>query len=358
MALSSLQKSYLWLDSFPLERAEKHALIKAAGGVVALVKGFEGAARGLLPKKAELYEVMRASLEDGGKYFQALTAAMEEQGVSFCCNEDAGYPAAWKCMDAPPLCVYYQGDVSLLNGRGFAIVGSRRTTESAKKLGKQIAKELSAQFVILTGVADGGDEAAAEGALLGSGKVACMLAGGFSSVPAYATLLSNVRQRGLVFSACPMDEPVRVYSYESRNRLLAALAQGGLVLGAAQKSGALITAKYLKEQEKPIFALPYAPGTAAGAGCNALIKEGAYLTETAADIFERFGIAAEEKKAEISLTDAEEKTLNALKEKGEAHVNELASLSGIPPFKLLTILSSLEIKGLVAKLGGNRFSIV
>ena len=122
--------------------------------------------------------------------------------------------------------------------------------------------------------------------------------------------------------------------------------------------GIVDTFKYLKEQGKPIFALPYAPGTAAGAGCNALIKEGAYLTETAADVFERFGIAAEEKKAEIPLTDAEEKTLNALKEKGEAHVNELASLSGIPPFKLLTILSSLEIKGLVAKLGGNRFSIV
>lgn len=358
MALTATQKSYLWLDSFPLERTEKHALLRAAGDVVSLVKRFGEVAKSLLAKKADVYQAMCASLQDGGAYFQTLLGQMERQGVSFQCLEDDGYPMAWKGMEASPLCVYYKGNLSLLKEKVFAIVGSRRTTESAKKIGKGIAKDLSSRFVILTGVADGGDEAAVEGALQGSGQVACMLAGGFSFEPASAMLLGRVAEKGIVFSACPMEEPVRVYSYEIRNRLLAALAQGGLVLGAAEKSGALITAKYLRESQKPIFALPYAPGTAAGAGCNALIKSGAYLTESAADILQQFGMDAAAKKSKIALTDVEEKTLAALQEKGEAHVNELSQATGIPPFKLLTVLSSLEIKGLAVKLGGNRFSAV
>ena len=184
-----------------------------------------------------------------------------------------------------------------------------------------------------------------------------MLAGGFSSAPAYAALLDRVAEKGLVFSACPMQEPVRVYSYEQRNRLLAALSVGGLVLGAAEKSGALITAKYLREGGKLLFALPYAPGVAAGMGCNALIKEGAHLTESAADILEKYGIEPRSQTT-LSLTDVEKKVFLVLKERAEAHVNELSQATGLPPFKLLTVLSSLELKGLVAKLGGNRFSIV
>ena len=355
--LSAVQKSYLWLDSFPLERTEKHALIKAAGGVVSLVKRFAEVANPLLPKKAETVAAMQASLQDGGRYFQSLTQSLEREGLAFCCLEDEGYPTAWCSLECPPLCVYAKGDLSLLKERAFAIVGSRRTTESAKKIGKSIAKELSHAFVIVTGVADGGDEAATEGALCGSGRVACMLAGGFSSAPAYAALLNRVAERGLVFSACPLEEPVRVYSYEVRNRLLASLCVGGLVLGAAEKSGALITAKYLREDGKPLFTLPYAPGVAAGAGCNALIKTGAQLAESAADILDVFGIESTELTA-TPLTDVEEKVLTALKERAEAHVNELAQATGLPPFKLLTVLSALELKGFAVKLGGNRFAVV
>ena len=355
--LSAVQKSYLWLDSFPLERTEKHALIKAAGGVVPLVKRFAEVAQTPLAKKAETYAAMNASLQDGGKYFQGLTQTLEREGIAFLCIEDEGYPTAWRQTDYPPLCVYAKGNLSVLQERAFAIVGSRRTTESAKKIGKTIAEELSHTFVVLTGVADGGDEAAVEGALRGSGRVACMLAGGFSSVPAYAALLNRVAEKGLVFSACPMEEPVRIYSYEARNRLLAVLSVGGLVLGAAEKSGALITAKYLREGEKPLFALPYAPGAAAGVGCNALIKTGAYLTETAADILERFGVEPTERKT-VALTDTEAKVLSVLQERAEAHVNELAQATGLPTFKLLTALSALELKGVAVKLGGNRFAAV
>ena len=185
-----------------------------------------------------------------------------------------------------------------------------------------------------------------------------MLAGGFSSLPQNnLSLLKRVMEKGLVVSPHPYDTPVRNFSYSYRNKLLAALGEATLVLGAGEKSGTLLTAKYAQELQKPVFALPYAPNSPIGAGCNALIKSGGYLTECAADVFERLGVEYTERKIAIALTEAETQTLCALKELGEGHITEISAKSGVPTFKARAILSALQVKGLVVELGGNRFSI-
>ncbi len=273
--------------------------------------------------------------------------------------EDDNYPAEWRELPVPPTSVYALGKLSLLHERKFAVVGSRRTPANAMKLGGEICKELSAHFVLVTGTADGGDSAAIEGALAGDGRVICVLAGGFSSLPqGNLQLLERVAERGLLLSPCPFETTVLAYSYEYRNKLLAKLSEGVLVLGAGEKSGALITAKYAKMYEKPIFAFPYPPNSTSGAGCNALIKRGGYLTENATDILSRFGIVVRERKKEVALTADEARLYAALKDKLEAHANELAAISGIPVFKLRAILSALEVKGLIVSVGGNRYAIV
>lgn len=272
-------------------------------------------------------------------------------------RSSAEYPKEWQNFpDAPPT-LYAVGDISLLQERKFAVVGSRRTPAPALKLGAEIAKELSSSLVIVTGTADGGDGAAIEGALLGSGRVICLLAGGFSAMPQnQLDLLEKVAERGLLLSPYEYDTPIRSFSYEYRNKLLAGLSEGVLVLGAAKKSGALITAKYAKAQEKPVFALPYFPGNTAGAGCNALLKTGGILTENALDIAVKLGINIEEKKETRLLTAEEEKVFALLREYTEVHASELAERSAIPIFKLRAILSSLEVKGKAVTLGGNRYS--
>ena len=176
-------------------------------------------------------------------------------------------------------------------------------------------------------------------------------------MPKENPLLPSVEKEGLVIAACPFDTPVRVYSYEYRNKLLAALCEGVLVLGAAKKSGALITAKYANNFDKSVFAIPYAPSVAAGEGCNALIKEGAYLTETAADILTRYGYE-EPQKAVAVLTEIEQKIVDLLTETGEIHISELSTRLGVPTFKLTATRASLEVKGVVVKLGGNRYALV
>lgn len=268
------------------------------------------------------------------------------------------YPEEWKTFSDAPQTIYVLGDISLLKTRKLTVVGSRRTPAPALKLGERIAKELSEAVTIVTGTADGGDGAAIEGALSGGGKAICVLAGGFSAIPqTNIELLEKVAKRGLLISPHPYETPVRSFSYEYRNKLLAALGEGTLVLGAPEKSGALITARYAWIQKKPVFALPYFPGSAAGTGCNAILKSGGFLTETAFDIANKLGIILQEKKSlSVALTADEAKLCEALLEAGEAHASELALKTGVPLFKLRAVLSSLEVKGLVVSLGGNRYA--
>ena len=267
------------------------------------------------------------------------------------------YPKEWKDLPDAPSELFAYGNVELLKERKFVIVGSRRTPQSSLKLGEKIAKTLSEHFVIVTGSADGGDTSAIEGALP-FGKVICLLAGGFSALPqGNFSLLERIAKKGLLLSPHPFETEVRAFSYGYRNKLLAALGEGTLVLAAGEKSGTLITAKFAQKFGKFVFAIPYPPCSEVGAGCNALIKKGAFLTETAEDIASRFKISLREDK-KIELTGLEFAVYEALKERGEAHASELSAVTKIPVFKMSAILSALEVKGVAVPLGGNRYSKV
>lgn len=270
------------------------------------------------------------------------------------------YPKELHSLSDAPEVLYAYGDVSLLRKRKFTVVGSRRTPANILKLTESVVKELSDPFAIVTGSAEGGDSAAIEGGLQGSGKVICVLAGGFSALPqGNLDLLRRVAKKGLLISPHSFETEVRAFSYEYRNKLLAALGEGALITAAGEKSGALITAKYAKSFSKPIFAFPYPPGSAIGAGCNGLLKSGeAMFTESANDVFERFGLDIKTRKKAIELTEIEHKAYDALQELGEGHLNELAMKSGLSVFKLRATLSALEVKGLAVSLGGNRYAPV
>ena len=318
-----------------------------------MVKGFSKY-KSLFPDE-KLFRCMQETLANG-EYFQWVKNRLEAESITPIFWGGEGYPKEWMSISDAPLCLYLKGRAELLAARKLAIVGSRRTTESAKQLGTIIAKDVSASFVVVTGAADGGDEAALKGGLA-TGNVICFSAGGFGALPKENLLLREVEKKGLLITACPYDTPIRVYSYEYRNKLLAAMSEGTLVLGAAKKSGSLVTAKYAQEFGKKLFAIPYAPSVVAGEGCNALIKQGAYLTENASDILMQYGFTAMAK-PKVLLTDAEQKIVDVLTECGEMHVTDLSKSVGLPVFKLATLLALLEVKGLAVKLGGNRYSVV
>lgn len=273
-------------------------------------------------------------------------------------KENALYPIEWREMPDAPDTLYAVGNLKLLQSeRLFTIVGSRQTPASALKLTKRIAQELSETFTIVTGTALGGDSAAIDGALEGSGRVICLLAGGFQHLPQNnLPRIEQVAKHGLVLALHPYETPVREFSYGYRNQYLAKVSLGTLIVGAPQKSGALITAEYAKRYGKKVFALPYFVGTAAGEGCNAVIKSGGILTETAADVYAVFGVKAEREQPIVSLTAEEKALYQTLRENGESHISALCEQTGVPIFKARAILSALEVKGVVVSVGGNRFA--
>ncbi|MBQ9117643.1 MAG: DNA-protecting protein DprA [Clostridia bacterium] len=350
------EKSYIWLDSFALDATEKNALVAEAGGVVNLVKRFAAFEDRFDQKgRAELYRQMQETLQDDG-YFKRLQALYEREGITCITRATDGYVAAWRELPDAPCVIYVQGDESLLAKGLFAVVGSRKISDAYKKAGETICKDLAGHFTLLTGVAEGGDETAAKGGLQG-GKVVCMAAGGLGRLPKDGgDFIAECKRKGAVISACPYDTPVRNYSYERRNKLIAACAEGVLVLAAGKKSGALKTAEYAFAFGKKVFALPYLPGSQTGEGCNALIKKGAYLTENLFDISSRFGINLIEKIQAPSLTTEESQVYEGVKAAGESHLSALSQAVGMPVFKLAAVLAKLEVKGLVVKMGGNKFS--
>ena len=127
------------------------------------------------------------------------------------------------------------------------------------------------------------------------------------------------------------------------------------MVSAAKRSGALITANYALEYGRTVFAFPYSIGTASGEGCNALIKKGGLLTENILDIFSLFGLDFKEPKNQ-ALSETESAVLKIIREEGEGFAPEIAQKLGKMPFELIPFLSSLEIKGLIVRLGGNRYS--
>jgi len=361
MEWTSEEKGYIWLDSFPLDGKEKKKLLAAAGSSVNLVRNFSEFRRLLIDfRKESVYNTMQSSLTDGGEYFRRIASRLEKEGITPICFSANDYPKELRALPDAPLVVYAKGNLALLKERKFAVVGSRCTAPSAYRQGAELSESLSKAFVIVSGFADGGDGAALEGALK-TGKAICVLASGFFVLPTgKISLFKKITERGLLLSPYPLYTQTRAFSYSYRNKILAALSEAALVVSAGEKSGALITAKYIQKAQKPLFALPYSLGVESGAGCNALIKDGAFLAQRAEDIFKRLGVRVSDSPAarSISLTDEETRVINFLRERTEGHISEIAEKTGIPAFKLTAMLSLLEIKGLVSKLGGNRYAPV
>lgn len=268
----------------------------------------------------------------------------------------ADYPEALRAIPDPPIALFCMGRRELFSARKFCIVGSRLLPAWAAKTGKAIAAELSSRFVVVTGIAEGGDRAAIDGALSSGNLISVLPCGLDVDYPAvHAALKREIAQRALLVSEYPMGTRVQKSAFHARNRILAGLSEGVLVLAAGQKSGSLITAERALAYGREVFALPHNAGAAQGAGCNGLIKQGAYLCTDAGDIFEMFGMERTAHAAP-ALTKEEQKLFAVLSAAGEGHAAALAAKAGVPVWEAQATLASLEIKGLAARAGGNMYT--
>ncbi len=290
------------------------------------------------------------------KEVSAYTAMLEKRGIFIVTFLSDDYPESLRNASDPPLILYGAGRRELLKRRKLCIVGSRITPPWAEKFGKTLSAELSEHFTIVTGLAEGGDAAAIAGALAGGNLISVLPCGIDVCYPAAHTALKEkILEKGLILSEYPLGTGTAKFSFHARNRLLAGLSEGVLVLSAGVRSGALITAGRALDYGRDVFALPYNAGVSQGAGCNALIKAGAYLVTEAADILSVYGIVSKEKE-EPEAEGEEGRILQYLREQGEVHVAALAEALGMRIFEASAALSALELKGLAVKSGGNKYS--
>ncbi len=205
-----------------------------------------------------VYNKVNSLFHDEG-YRGGILKSLEKKGIKCVTIYSDGYPETLKNISAPPVVLYCKGDVSLLETDCFSIVGSRRTSQKSLADCKKMAGEISSRFTVVSGFADGADSAALEGALAAGGKVISVFANGFDYIyPAINRPLAyKVEKCGLIITEYPPEVGPKPYHFPVRNRIIAGLSKGTLVVSADKTSGALITADYAADYGRDVFAFPY-----------------------------------------------------------------------------------------------------
>jgi DNA processing protein len=213
--------------------------------------------------------------------------AVRKAGARYLFHDAPDYPALLGELDSAPPILTYRGNAALAARSCVAIVGARNASAAAVKLARQFAGELAeAGFVVVSGLARGIDGAAHQAAL--SGGTIGVIASGIDVAypPEHADLQESVASQGLLLAEQPPGTEPLARHFPSRNRIIAGLAAGTVVVEAAPRSGSLITARLAGEAGREVMAVPGSPLEPRSQGCNQLIRDGAVLVQSAADVIE------------------------------------------------------------------------
>ena len=287
-----------------------------------------------------------------------------ELGLQIVTFADPQFPASLREIYDPPLCIYIKGKIPETWPRGVALVGSRETShyglENAKKLGYQIAY---AGVPVVSGLARGIDTAAHLGALAAKGVTWAVLGCGLDKMypPENDTLAAKiVESGGCLISELALGTAPDKRTFPMRNRIVAGLSFGVLVIEAGRQSGALITARQALEQGRQVFAVPGRIDNPLAQGCHQLIKDGAKLVEGVEDIlgelefFQFREDAPKPRPLPTNLSGDEEKVYAAI-ELDETPIDSITQATGLPSGTVSSTLLRLEMKKLVKQLPGKVF---
>ncbi len=278
--------------------------------------------------------------------------ALAEIGIGVATPFDEVYPEPLRHIPDPPLALYYQGDLTVAEGPGIALVGARRGTRLGLRIAQAMGRELAAQGArVLSGLARGIDGAAHDGALASGvdGSAWAVLGSGLDNIyPREHQALARriLDSGGAVISEYPPDaRPYRSH-FPERNRLISGLAEAVVVVEASRRSGSLITARMAAEQGREVFAVPGAVGNPVSAGCHWLIRQGAGLVESAQDVLMELGYAVRDSAAPQPPPEALMPVFAAVSATASP-IDEIALAAGLPVEAVTGDLVQLELKGFV-----------
>lgn len=273
---------------------------------------------------------------------------------------DADYPAALLETADPPLLLYAIGRVELLRSESLAIVGSRNPTPQGRENAQAFAAELArAGLTIVSGMALGIDGAAHAGALGKPASTVAVVGTGLDRVypKRHLDLARRIASEGLIVSEYSLGTPPLAPNFPLRNRIIAGLTRGTLVVEAALQSGSLITARLAVEAGRDVFAIPGSIHAPQSKGCHALIKQGAKLVEAARDILEELNWPSLGEPVAVAPTPAPAAVHPIIEAMGydPISLDELVRRTGWSAAELNVRLLELELDGVVARMPGQCF---
>ncbi len=274
---------------------------------------------------------------------------------------DAAYPPALKEIHNAPRILYVRGTLPARDALSLAVVGTRTPSAYGKQITPGIVRELVRHgATIISGLALGIDGIAHEATLTSGGVTIAVLGAGVDDTsiypPSHKTLAKRILENGgaLVSEYAPGTTPER-FHFPERNRIIAGLSRGVLIIEAKEKSGALITATLALKENRDVFAVPGPITSEHSRGPNRLLREGAKAVLDAYDILEEYGIyTAADTTNEQTLSESERAILKLLAD-GPRFADELSAATGCTPAELNTTLVALELEGHIINLGGGRF---
>jgi DNA processing protein len=295
-------------------------------------------------------------------------AAVEKLGARYLFLDDDHYPRLLAELESAPPALIVRGRIELAQRNCIAMVGARNASAAACRLARQLALALAeAEVSVVSGLARGIDTAAHLGALAG-GTIGVIASGiDIAFPPENAELQERVASDGLLLAEQPPGTEPLARFFPSRNRIIAGLAAGTVVVEAAPRSGSLITARIAAEAGREVMAVPGSPLDPRAQGCNLLIREGATLVQSVDDILEavrpidaravRAPASAFEGPPPEDASDAERSRVIALLGPVPVAVDELVRQGGLSPAVVQTVLLELELAGRLERHAGGKVSL-
>lgn len=291
--------------------------------------------------------------------------AVTRQGARIVAYTDPNYPPALREIHDPPVLLYLKGCDIPSRVLFVGVVGSRSPTPYGLKAAERIGQGLARRGLgVASGLAKGIDSAAHWGCLEGRGFALAVLGTGIDVLypESNKKLYHRVLEKGAVVTEFPPGTPPEPWNFPVRNRIISGLSRAVVVVEATLKSGSLITASLALEQGRDVFAVPGSVHSFKSQGCHSLIKQGATLVENADDILKELGLNDGHhaktdtfKEAVLPPMEEKEKTVFGLLGDYAVHIDEIAREGRLEPGEVSSILTKMELKGLIRQLPGKMF---
>lgn len=355
------------LETPQVGRESARRLLAAFGSPEAVVAASSSARREVVSAEAakaldQPPDTLAALINATWQWLQASSDAEPRRLLTL---GDKAYPEALLQTADPPLLLYVQGNPSLLTAPGIGVVGSRNPTPQGRDNALAFSTELSrAGWTIVSGLALGIDGAAHEGGLAGPGRTVAVVGTGLDRVypRRHLELAHRIARHGVIVSEYSLGTPPLAPNFPLRNRIIAGLTRGTLVVEAALQSGSLITARLASEGGREVFAIPGSIHSPQSRGCHALLKQGAKLVESAAEVLEEFPVQGTLLQLAQPSRPADTPSISnpLLDAMGfdPVGLDALMARTGWPASELNARLLELELGGEIARLPGQLFQRV